>query len=386
MACELCRSRAVAFAAFGLLALSLSGVTWKRSQNALQHERFQSQPRPVCTRKLVLHVGLHKTGTTSLQVWMGTHRKWLAARLGVLAAREAAHCVAWKFKMGVPVASRPGRVQTLCSRYSVEEAFDFLSAAMANLRAHVIISSEVFSSLEPDEWKLFLGYLHNKTVNLPCFVVSPLVLLRVPSSWSHSQWITQNKKLTNPKPSADWLAGEAPEAELHRLRTLVDVFGRSAVNVVSYESLVGANHTLQSFLICNATLGKVGESWSECQSLVDSKEMLRLNISPAPEALDVVRLARHMFNIYSVAPESSCNFTLNSLNSQVGPVAAQMPRRCNTLHERFAKLEDALYNLSGLARPQHEHQWCGVSETQLQPEHWKLIRGLLPKCLKAPRV
>ncbi|CAE7587682.1 unnamed protein product [Symbiodinium natans] len=384
--------RTKSFVFFLALGLGLwKCVVWD-STFKLRYGWFPNEPSPVCKRRLVLHVGMHKTGTSFLQKWMHTHNKWLAKHFGVLAMPRAAHCTAMMFNLNltdpvddVPIDSLPEHVKFRCRRFTLNRTFDFLVTALENPSAPVIISTEAFSTLLPGRWEHFLSYLHNKTRNLPCFAVSPVVFLRSPSSWSQSQWIQRGKKSSNPLPRADWLAGSWSEEELRHYMTLLDTFGKSVLHVVSYDMLLEANQSLQAFLICNATLGMDGASWSGCQEMVDSKGIgtKRANISPSPAALDIVTLARHMYNIYTMGKNgSSCKFGLTSLSSEVGAVAANMPQGCNDWHERFAQLEDRLYNLSGLVRPQSRTQWCGVNETQLQPHHWKLIEGLLPECVK----
>ena len=51
---------------------------------------------PRCQRKLVVHVGLHKTGTTSIQQFLDNHRTFLAKKMNVIVEIRVKHTAVFR--------------------------------------------------------------------------------------------------------------------------------------------------------------------------------------------------------------------------------------------------------------------------------------------------
>ena len=122
----------------------------------------ESAPVPACKRKLVLHVGLHKTGTTSLQVWMMQHTKWLADEFGIHVGEPniGAHCIPLTFHSYEAPWVMDARWQ-YCNQSSFDEIMNLTLASLANASSPVILSSEEFSNLQDTGghwyWVLFFS-------------------------------------------------------------------------------------------------------------------------------------------------------------------------------------------------------------------------------------
>ena len=124
------------------------GIDYQHSQRDFA-TISESAPVPACKRKLVLHVGLHKTGTTSLQVWMMQHTKWLADEFGIHVGEPniGAHCIPLTFHSFEAPWMMDARWQ-YCNQSSFDEIMNLTLASLANASSPVILSSEEFSNLQ----------------------------------------------------------------------------------------------------------------------------------------------------------------------------------------------------------------------------------------------
>ncbi|OLQ02812.1 hypothetical protein AK812_SmicGene14304 [Symbiodinium microadriaticum] len=66
---------------------------------------------------------------------------------------------------------------------------------------------------------------------------------------------------------------------------------------VSYDYLKEVNCSGAAFLICNASLGLTGKNWLQCRNSVNGRSSKLRNKSPPHAAIDVVRLARHFYEM-----------------------------------------------------------------------------------------
>eukprot|EP00435_Cladocopium_sp_Y103_P044828 s403_g12.t1 len=274
-----------------------------------------------------------------------------------------------------------------CNQSSFDEIMNLTLASLADASSPVILSSEEFSNLQDTGWRLFLEYFQNATRTLPCFAMSPVLFLRRPTSWLRSDWVQTFYSSDNPMPFGNWflkLVGHTPDHQLQKYSWLIKAFGASTTQVVSFDYLLEVNQSLQSYLICNATLGRVGASWTQCDLLVNSKEMVAVNLGLDSRTVDVVRLARNMYNQHSVTNDTQCKFKLVPSDPQVESVARWLPKECFTLEKLHWKMEtELLYNLTGINRPsERDEKVCVVNEAALQRKDWEQIRRLLPNCLR----
>eukprot|EP00435_Cladocopium_sp_Y103_P058803 s1635_g20.t1 len=182
----------------------------------------------------------------------------------------------------------------------------------------------------------------------------------------------------------NWVDGEDKDNHLQKYSRLTNFFGASAVQVVWYERLLEVNQSLQSYVICNATLGRVGASWAQCDKSVNSKNMITLMNSVDPRTVDVVRLARGMFYQYNVTNGAKCKFDLVARDPQVKAIARRFPEWCFSLDRLHYQMTEVLYNLEGVDRPsERSDRMCVLNEAALKQEHWRLIKSLLPNCVRS---
>ena len=126
----------------------------KRDNIGAKYSQFALPPAPqtgfspACKRKFLLHVGLHKTGTTSLQGWLARYKGWLAQEFGIMVGQPAAdaHCVPLTYRSLEDPNLFPGRWH-YCNLTSFDFIMNRTLESLSNPLAPVIMSSEVFSAL-----------------------------------------------------------------------------------------------------------------------------------------------------------------------------------------------------------------------------------------------
>lgn len=130
-------------------------------------------------RKCILHIGTHKTGTTSIQAVLSSHRHQLARRgylypvTGIPASTFGHHNVAWQ------IAGDP--------RFGVETGtLEDLLAEIKGSAQHVVLSSEDFegAATRPDVFAAFVRMLQQRGLD-----VSLVVYLREQPGYAVSLYL-----------------------------------------------------------------------------------------------------------------------------------------------------------------------------------------------------
>jgi hypothetical protein len=115
-------------------------------------------------KRVFLHAGMHKTGTTSIQTYLTANRKWLAERDYFVMGDLEASRLHWRSKFGrsancyriahlairpdLPTPMRLTAPETLASSRGVDRAIRDLNSYIGSHHCHnIIISSEAFSFL-----------------------------------------------------------------------------------------------------------------------------------------------------------------------------------------------------------------------------------------------
>ena len=120
---------------------------------------------------------------------------------------------------------------------------------------------------------------------------------------------------------------------------------RENVFAASYDRLLERNATAPAFVVCNATLELGGAPFRACARAVDARarELPRINSSPLPAAIDVVRLARAAEGVrdsLDAAAGARCErrrAKLSPFEPAVVLVAQALPQTCG----HFGSLFDA---------------------------------------------
>ena len=364
-------------------------------------ERFPEQrpaaPTPRCPFKFVVHVGPHKTGTTSLQSFLVKEADWLMKEFQVFVAasgngKDGAKIPHTIFhQLGVVLASKH-----LVNTSFLADTLKRMNAVMGT--AHVVLSAEGFSKMNKTEWNYFKTFFGDHAECL-----SILVAHRRESDRLFSHWNQLNKDKSNPESFTQFAlrvlqfdpSGHIKSSQLELLDILTSIVGgRGRVYGVSYEFLRETNTSMAAFLICNVTLGlsdaqerqdadgKEDRGWTSCNAAVEQRSKTKqwLNVSPPMTAIDVVRLAHFLYLGASTKPLCNTTFALKHVSAGVVRVADKMPVSCGTLNGAFKFARGEWFS-----RTQAQHPFsptkptCVVNEASLTKEHWAMIDALLPQ-------
>ncbi|CAK8986581.1 Uncharacterized protein SCF082_LOCUS615 [Durusdinium trenchii] len=344
-------------------------LQWQEKKKKLRLSR--------CKFPLVVHVGPHKTGTTSFQKFLCDHAQWLQKEHGIFVAanktrKEAAYIAS-------TISKQYGRPYNpkYANSTRMAELFQVIDSMPKN--SPVILSSEEFSRWKTAEWNYFKS---QPAIQKRC--LSMVVTHRQVWSFQASVWNQHNKlnKQAMPQPFLITVLKDKNHFTDFQLK-LLDVLDSASdsVDVVSYEYLHERNYSLASFVVCNATRRLEGTEWESCKMGVDLHVPLVINPSEPPTAFDVVRLAYGLYTKQK-ALNSTCRlsqFTLATYhNSAVSRVAEQMPTQCENLPDEY--VDELYYNRTGVLRPSgNASTICFVDEGSLKLKHWKLLSTLLPQ-------
>ena len=361
--------------------------------------------------RLVLHVGPHKTGTTSTQAFLIEHSEWLHDTFGVHIA--AGHRLS---RVGAIMRQKLGAFvpNTLIARQDARSHDSGLSSeSAANVRlvsekhyiavtseiarwcgenATVLMSSEDFSGLRGSAWF---------SLTQLCSEITFVMAHRDEAAWARSTW-SFHENMNKPRSFGAFLVDEAPRRwaqgtelldELERVAS-----GASNVVGVSFELLVQENSSMPSFLVCNATLRLTGQPYSDCRTAFSAFKVLNENPSLKNQEilLEVHRLARAAWLLQppcSAVRSSKAQEELPRIDEQLAAsVGAALPKSCAKLStsRQSTSLLTAMarssgaewYRRTGARQPEDapSKAICVVDESAMTREHWKMITGLLPGC------
>ncbi|CAK9049613.1 unnamed protein product [Durusdinium trenchii] len=302
-----------------------------------------------CLFPLVVHIGPHKTGTTTFQTFLIKNAEWLWKEYGIsVAANEGVKAAAY-----IPSTIRQQHGLQHNPKFAdpkkMQELFQTIGTMPAN--SPVILSSEEFSTLGTAEWNDFKSQI---AIQKRC--VSIVVVHRRGLNLRASIWNEVNKNSISPDSFLISLLrrnGGEEEFQLKVLDTVRSI--ADSVEGVSYEYLREANYSIASFTVCNATLRLEGSKWELCKTSVELRMPGIQNPSAPPAAFDVVRLAYGLYTRQKAANYPRCRkkFAVRAYkNSAVLRVAEQMPTLCGSLNEAFSHVDELWYNRTGALKPE----------------------------------
>ena len=359
--------------------------------------------------RLVLHVGPHKTGTTSTQAFLIEHSEWLLNSFGIHVA--AGHRLS---RVGAIMRQKLGAFvpNTLIARQDARAHDDGLKLeSAANVRlvsekhyiavtseiarwcgenATVLMSSEDFSGLHGSAWF---------SLTQLCSDITLVMAHRDEAAWARSTW-GFHENMKKPRSFGAFLVDEGPRRWAQGTELLDELErvagGASNVVGVSFELLVQENTSMPSFLVCNATLRFSGQPYSDCQRAFRNFKVLNENPSLNNQEiiLEVHRLARAAWLLKapcSAMHSSSAPEEMPRIDEKLAAsIGAALPKTCATTTGSSASLLTAMARASGVEwyrrtgarqpRDTPSKAICVVDEGAMTRDHWKLISGLLREC------
>uniref|UniRef100_A0A6U9R651 Sulfotransferase domain-containing protein n=1 Tax=Zooxanthella nutricula TaxID=1333877 RepID=A0A6U9R651_9DINO len=361
-----------------------------------------SEALPTCGRgdgrsRLVLHVGPHKTGTSSLQVFMTSHSEQLQAKLGlkVLAGWDPkAGCAAKVMWCDSPLpvqdTARPGYSQKLrglpmempeCA-VGHEKIMPELMATMREPGSIGLLSAEALSRCTAAKF----AEIRRMGEELG-FEVSVVLLHRDEASWYQSQWSELNKRKLCPDP----FHLLAPFWDVHNdlLDRVYSAFHPSCVRLTSYDWLREQQMPIEVYVICNATLQLQGEPWQLCDRTVGDtvRQQPHTNIAHPPLLFDVVRLAYAQHQVLQSL--NLCGGSAPKLRSplEIAPgefsdLMDKLPKRHVAWGNVFRASTERWFNRTNAQRPTagHTKGIFLVDEAALTQKHMAAIRENVLRC------
>ncbi|CAE7264482.1 unnamed protein product [Symbiodinium natans] len=349
--------------------------------------------------RLIIHVGPHQTGTASLQTFLVEKASWLESEYGIsvgLSKAQAGH------EMAQLIQAEVGERTEGCSHISMKKRPNRLAEALKEVNsvleqsAKVILSSEDFSCFRDKHWK----YLFSR-LNVDDSCRTAVVAHREAITWLTSWWLEMSKQTSEPLSWMSWVSdfagkrqGDAhgdTDPQLQLLNGLEDAFPE-AVEAVSYDYLQEVNCSMAAYIVCNVTLRRSGPSWTKCKSKVNRKTSVSHNESPPHAAVDVVDLARELYQAKQVLKASECvvpwaKFAKNApvdlvpSAEAVIDVAKLLPKDCQSHFGLFVSETDDWFSRTGAQRPSSQPKLqCRVDRRKLKAPHWRVINALLPDC------
>ena len=231
----------------------------------------------------LVHIGTHKTGTSSLQVWLENNRDWLAENRGIHLFKGAYG--------GNPLeiglwCLRPNRTIPISHRI-VESRLDEwrdetelrIRTQLADPEQDVLITSEALSMLRyPDEVERFAQFLGARDVRL-------VVCLRDRAAFLESyrrQLLRTGSELSPYRSSHAYLEPDTWVTDWDAmLATWGSVFGAEAIRTLSYE---------EAMADYGSTIPAVLDAWGFNLDDVPSWKGLEVNRSPSRFTRAVGRL------------------------------------------------------------------------------------------------
>jgi hypothetical protein len=191
-------------------------------------------------RKLILHIGTHKTGTTSIQTALADAREWLGARGlcypdggPVYKSRVPHH--KWSHGLtGTDPAQADASKAYIDYARSLGRADDTLILSAEPIYRHADGYDRFDFSIIDDYWERRGRYVHNVAAALDSFDVRVVVWLRERDSFARSLFAEVSKKGKWQGPFDEFLQSFAVWFEYERqLQLFRDAF--SQIDVYSYE-------------------------------------------------------------------------------------------------------------------------------------------------------
>ena len=363
------------------------------ADGSMESSSIASSRKKVKSRgHLVVHVGPHKTGTSTLQAFLSSEHEWIHSTFKVRVGARGK-------KRGSNLATTLGgnKKNTSYNETETRQTIDEIRLWLAAGET-VMISSEGFDNMHN------YGAL-DAVANLSASTTFVHVH-RAEVDWIRSCWEQGHKQSSNPGPFLAMLSntpsflplGYTLVSNLKAVQDRQGLKGRVIDIIgVSMEGLSQNGTSTASFFICEATLRLEGAKRVACRNTIDARLSFyrNKNISPPPAAIDTVRLARHAAHILGCPVP-----TFTSSSEEVVKVAMQLPMTCPGNDDGAASAtesgnQEGCNSALSMLQGAFDREWfgrlgipppptqpcvkplCSVDEPRLGPKHWNLIRSLL---------
>lgn len=346
--------------------------------------------------RLIVHVGLHKTSTTSTQQYLYARRAQLERTYSHLRVAAATHIKSGAF---IPITMMSeGQCggqgsSTFDNPKTVEKQIGEVRGWLREGKT-VLLSGEAFDRVSARCLKQFVDETGARDS-------IGVVVLREPTSWLRSHWQVVMRRMDHQSFQA-WLMEEhdvnvaSPFTTIQNVKEAFD-----ETEIISYEYLLQHEHTVASYLICNTSLHLTNSNdWRQCTRDVD-KNVLRSNPSSPAIQDDLFRYVETARKILGCPRRKKKSVT----NKAASKLLESLPTTCNkyankaTDNTTFATASNSYfghifqeswdswlrYDLQ-IKAPVHSLSYtpspiCIIDDSRLTPQHWADIVSLhLPEC------
>lgn len=392
-----------------LLLLALQDV-WAVAASAMASEeeaslleirgkRSGSVKRPL----LVIHAGLHKTGTTSLQLSMNSCSDW-ASSMGVTSLvlegqpKKVNHNFLVHFaesvgqelplyKETLELRNESAYLRTWEKLRDCEERH---FAGLAPCRA--LLSSELFTEAQLPVWQALFE-------KLPKWDIRVLVFHRYYPAWLLSLYGEYQRDYMvdtahNPMSLLEF-ALEGPGAQLSPRRTLERIqdalsackggdTAQCSVQGASYDLFQHQGYDQYEYVVLNVTMDLHGQEFLAANRSLWQTCPHRSFIHASPPnltlAVDIVRLLKNSHE----ARGCTSQFQLSASNREVLELANKdvLPVACMDIGNLLADDSARWFENAHVTPPTYhkDSQFCQIKQQALKPEHWKVMHALTGNC------
>ena len=365
-----------------------------------------------CSGRLVVHVGAHKTGTTSTQTFLHARGqiRWLFETFGIVTGNVTSS----------EPYHRPGKTGV------GPEARPYMKEALRKNRT-LFLSDEAFGY--PDdattEHLQMRGLHHVKQylINKQSLCELRIVLAhRQSDAWIRSQWLqrtihdptARNSGALSPvlRLRGDGEVDVVPLSYVNFATADREILKRSAfgtyenvikggfpadiVEVFSYDKVLEDGVGIAAHLLCNSTLGLAGRDWADCVATVKQRETAmgtasQRNKSPQPVLVDTLRLVTLVAMTLRSADVDPYRVVCDP--TRVADLAKTLPTTCDadaavsvgpgTMLAALAAEADRGFLARTGALPPSTHQpdmACRLDDGRLTRVHFKAIHTLARGC------
>jgi len=361
----------------------------------IRSQRSGSVKRPL----LVIHAGLHKTGTTSLQLSMNSCSDW-ASSMGVTSLvlegqpKKVNHNFLVHFaesvgqelplyKETLELRNESAYLRTWEKLRSCEERH---FAGLAPCRA--LLSSELFTEAQLPVWQALFE-------KLPKWDVRVLVFHRYYPAWLLSLYGEYQRDYMvdtahNPMSLLEF-ALEGPGAQLSPRRTLERIqdalsvckggeTAQCSVQGASYDLFQHQGYDQYEYVVLNVTMDLHGQEflaanrslWQTCPH----RSFIHASPANLTLAVDIVRLLKNSHQARGCTSE----FQLSASNREVLELANKdvLPVACMDIGNLLADDSARWFENAHVTPPTYhkDSQFCQIQQQALKPEHWKVMHAL----------
>lgn len=339
---------------------------------------------PVGAGHLVVHIGPHKTGTTTFQSFLANNADWIG-----LAPQLGGHlAVPRSMKHAKSIATFAHTLETIITPWKKSTKAKYIDHKLyENIRADterglaagktVILSAEYFDEASVELLKAISSVVKARKTT---FVIVHRELI----DWMRSLWAQQNKRSTSPTSLQKFL--QTPYSISKIAERMLSIGGTTTVIGAFFEYL-HEHEGLAAFILCNVSQSPSppdDHAWHRCKDAVHDRENAQghgsvENVSPSAAIIETVRLAAHAATSLGRHP----TLTADRDATRVGLVFDQLPQKCIALSTdklHAAAVADAR-SFFEITRAHPPAGWpkkttCIINETALEKKHWGILANL----------